>query len=157
MGARFSGRSAGGLPRHAAGIVLSCALLLVVSGCVSQKVADTANRRLNNGMSTSELETARRVALRQVREEGAIVTARATVSPAAPSAGSRPRPCTSGRMLHITMTGQFPHHPTLDRPGSPPVLAQELTVDAATGRLCGAHYLTYVSLTDPTAVLLFSL
>lgn len=140
----------------------SVALLLSVSGCVSQGVADRVSQRLNHGMTTTELETARGVALDRARHEDARVTARAVVIPATPATASgaasgaatgSPAPCTTGRLLRITLAGSFPHA----RPrGSMTVSGQALTVDAPTGRLCSAHFLTGTILVDPQAALLFS-
>ena len=139
-------------------VAIACAVCCVVTGCVSQDVADTANERLNYGMSTSELIIARSAALDQARKEEAKVTARATVSEAATASAfptAKPKPCTSGRLLHITMAGQFPHKPPATS-DSTPVSGQELTVDAATGRVCDAHYLTGLIALDPESVLLFT-
>ena len=136
-------------------VATGCTVWCVV-GCVSQDVADQASQRLNDGMSTSELQTARNVALDRARKEDAKVTARATVSEAdtSTSLSSPPKPCTSGsRLLHITLAGQFPHA----RPaGSKDVSGQGLTVDAATGRVCDAHYLTGPIALDPESVPLFT-
>jgi hypothetical protein len=138
------------------------ALWVSVTGCVSDDVRDTVNERMNYGMTTSEEKLAYAAALRQVRSEQARVTARATVSgpdaSASPSASPRvpPAPCTSGRLLHITLAGRFPHHPFADAARTTRVSAQVLTVDAATGRLCDAHYVSGLVVNDPTSVLLLS-
>jgi hypothetical protein len=127
-----------------------------VAGCVSQDVADQANERLNYGMSTSELKTARSAALHLARKEGAKVTARATVSGAdtSASASSSPKPCTSGsRLVHITLAGRFPH---ATQAGPNGVSGQEVTVDAATGRVCDAHYLTGPIALNPESAPLFT-
>ncbi len=155
----FSGGSVSRRSRLTLAVATGCATWIAVAGCVSQDTADTVNRRLHNGMSTSEMKIAYGAALRQARKEDARVTARATVSEAEASASpnSPPPPCTSGRLLHITLAGQFPHAPDPGDPGSPPVRGQELTVDATTGRVCDAHYLTGVIMTDPTSVLLFTI
>ena len=147
-----------------------CALSVGVSGCVSQDVADTVNQRMNNGMTTAEEKLAYAAARRQVRAEQARVTARATVSgpgasasPGASPSGSpsvstsaRPAPCTSGRLLHITLAGRFPHRFFVDAAHTARVTAQVLTVDAASGRLCDAHYVSGLVVNDPTSVLLFN-
>ena len=139
-------------------LATGCAGWLGITGCVSQDTADTVNRRLHNGMSTPEFTIAYGVALRQARREDARVTARATVSEAAASAsaGSPPGPCTSGRLLHITLAGHFPHPEHAGNSGATAVRGQELTVDAPTGRLCEAHYVTGLIVDDPTSVLLFT-
>jgi len=142
------------------GLLLSgCAIWLAVAGCVSQGVEDTVNQRTNHGMTTSELKVARAAALRQARREGAKVTARATVSgvAASPRPSGPPGPCRSGRLLHITLVGQFPHAPHAGDTGSTPARGQDLTVDATSGQVCESHYVTGVNMTDPTSVLLFSL
>lgn len=121
-------------------------------------MADTVNRRLNHGMSTSELKISYRAALHQARREGARVTARATVSQAAARSASSPPPgpCTSGRLLHITLAGDFPRHRHVGNAGSALVTGEQLTVDATTGRVCESQYLSGPVLTDPMSVLLFS-
>ena len=145
------------------GLVGCCVSLLLLFGCVSQQVADEAHRRINYGMSTSELAVARRVAAEQALREGATVTARAAVvqPPRTASAAGRSAPCTSGRrLLYITLAGQFPRTPKLTNPDgtkSGPVVGQYLTVDAGTGRICDAHYVTHPILSDPSTVLLFSM
>lgn len=143
--------------RLARAATIGCAVLLAVTGCVSQDLADSVNQKLNHGMSTAELKIANATASRTARREQArVLTARAFVSGTASSASpSRdPEPCTSGRLLHLTLVGTFPHA----RPSgsSAPVTGQELTVDATTGRLCEKHYLTGSIVVDPMSVLLFS-
>ena len=135
--------------------VMSCAVWCAVTGCVSQDVANTVNERINKGFSTSELKIARDAALDHARKEDAKVTARATVSEAdeSASASGPPRPCTSGRLLHIILAGQFPN---AEQSSSTPVSGQQLTVDATTGRVCEAHYLTGQIIVDPGSVLLFT-
>ena len=119
-----------------------------------------AQRRVTQGPGTSspEFKVAHAAGLRQARREDAQVTARATVSEAAASASPSgpPRPCTSRRLLHITLAGQFPHPVGAGSSGSTTVRGQELTVDAATGRLCEAHYLAGLIVNDPTSLLLFT-
>ncbi len=140
-------------------VAAGCAVWFAATGCVSQDTADTVNRRLHNGMSTPEFKVAYGAALRQARKEDArVVTARATLSQTAASAstGSPPRACTSGRLLHITLAGQFPHAVRAGDSGSTAVRGQELTVDATSGRLCEAHYVTGLIVNDPTSVLLFT-
>jgi len=138
-----------------------CSLWAGVTGC-SQEVRDTVNQRLNHGMTTSEEKLAYAAALKRVRGEEARVTARATVSgpDASGSSGASPSappaPCTSGRLLHLTLAGQFPHHPFADATHTTRVSAQVLTVDARTGRVCEAHYASGLVVNDPTSVLLFS-
>ena len=155
MQATISGGSVGRWSRLALGMFTGGAVWLAVAGCVSQDVADATNERINNGMTTSELAVAHRVAFQQARTEDASVTARATVSGPTSSASSStpPQPCTSGRLLHITLAGQFPHAPN---GRATPVLGQELTADARTGRVCEIHYVTRPIVTDPTSVVLFS-
>jgi hypothetical protein len=137
-------------------VATTCALWLAVTGCVSQDVADSVNRRLEYGVSTSELRIANAVAYHAAQREAArVTTARATVSGPESSASPSPapRPCT-GRLLHLTLSGYFPHAPS--SADSPPVTGQELTVDAGTGRVCEKHYLTGVITNDPMSVRLFS-
>jgi hypothetical protein len=133
------------------------ALCTGVSGC-SQDVRDAVNQRMNYGMTTTEKKLAYAVALRQVRAERARVTARATVSGpnASASPSVPPAPCSSGRLLHLTLAGQFPHRPFADAAHATRVSAQVLTVDARTGRVCDAHYVSGLVVNDPTSVLLFS-
>jgi len=132
------------------------AIWFTLLGCVSQDAADTVNQRLNDGMSTSELAIANRVARATAQHEGASVTATATVSgtPAPESAGGDTVPCASGRLIHITLVGQFPDQP--HRNGSTPILHQELTVDGTTGRVCQAHFANGPIVPDPSSVRLFS-
>jgi hypothetical protein len=152
------GTSVSGRSRVALAVATGCATWIAVAGCVSQDPADTVNRRLHNGMSTSEMRIAYGAALRQARNEDARVTARATVSEGEDSASSNspPRPCTSGRLLHITLAGQFPHALHPGDSGSPAERGQELTVDATTGLVCDAHYVTGLIMSDPTSVVLFT-
>jgi hypothetical protein len=136
-------------------IVTGC-MVWCVAGCVSQDVADKANERLNYGMSTAEVNLARSVAFDRARMEGAKVTAKAAVSAAHTSGSSStpPKPCAPGsRLLHITLAGQFPH---AAQSGPKDVSGQELTVDAITGRVCDAHYLTGPIALNPEAVPLFT-
>jgi hypothetical protein len=138
-----------------------------VAGCVSQDIADSVNSRINHGMTTSEVKIAEAAAIRQARGEDARVTARAIVSEAQASASASasvsaspsppPQPCTTGRLLHITLAGDFPHHRVVSRTDPTPVTAQVMTVDATTGRVCETHYVTGLIPVDPTSVLLFSL
>jgi hypothetical protein len=130
-----------------------------VAGCVSQDIADSVNSRINHGMTTSEVKIAEAAAIRQARGEDARVTARAIVSEAQASASPSPppQPCTTGRLLHITLAGDFPHHRVVSRTDPTPVTAQVMTVDATTGRVCETHYVTGLIPVDPTSVLLFSL
>jgi hypothetical protein len=155
MEATATGGSVGRWSRLALGMVMGGVVWLSVAGCVSHDVADAVNQRINDGMTTSELAVAHRVAFQQARKEDATVTARATVTGPTSSASSSalPEPCTSGRILHITLAGQLPH---ARDSGASPVLGQELTVDARTGRVCEAHYVTRPIVTDPTSVVLFS-
>ena len=90
--------------------------------------------------------------------EDARVTARAIVSEADASASpsTPPPPCTTGRLLHITLAGEFPHHRTVSKTDPTPVSGQVMTVDATTGRVCETHYVTGLVMSDPTSVLLFS-
>jgi hypothetical protein len=134
---------------------VGCALCTAVTGCVSQDVADSVNQKLNHGMSTSELELANVTAVRAARREDArVLTARAIVTGSSASPHGTAAPCTSGRLLQLTLVGHFPHA----RPGTggAPVTGQELTVDATTGRLCERRYLTGQIVTNPLSVLLFS-
>jgi hypothetical protein len=146
----------GGGGRLALAVATTCALLLAVTGCVSQDLADSVNRRLEYGISTSELRIANAVAYHVAQREAArITTARATVSgpESTPSPGPAPTPRTC-RLLHLTLSGYFPHAPS--SAGSPLVSGQQLTVDAGTGRVCEKHYLTGVITNDPMSVRLFS-
>lgn len=147
-----------GRARLALAATIGSAVWLAVAGCVSQDVADTVNRRLEHGISTSELKIANAAAYHAMRAEQArVLTARATVSEAASSAppSPTPRPCTSGRLLHLTLVGYFPHARSSGA-GDAPVTGQELTVDATTGRVCEKRYLTGRIMNDPMSVLLFS-
>ncbi len=74
-------------------------------------MAASVNQRLEHGISTSELKIANAAAYHAMRTEQArVLTAVATVSGAASSAppSEAPRPCTSGRLLHLTLVGYFP-------------------------------------------------
>jgi hypothetical protein len=128
-----------------------------VAGCVSQDIADSVNTRINYGMTTSEVKIAEAAAIHQARGEDARVTARANVSEAQASPSPAAQPCTTGRLLHITLAGDFPHHRVVSRTDPTPVTAQVMTVDATTGRVCEAHFVTGLIPIDPTSVLLFSL
>lgn len=90
-------------------------------------------------------------------EQARVLTAVATVSGAASSSPPRqaPRPCTSGRLLHLTLVGYFPHARSSGADDAP-VTGQELTVDATTGLVCEKHYLTGTIMNDPMSVRLFS-
>lgn len=156
-------RSSGGGPwrrwsRLTIALASSSAASLALAGCLSQDTKDKVNQQINYGMRTSEVGIARQVAADMAQREDADVSAIATVSEASPSASpdSRTRPCTSGRLLHITLIGEFPHQRDLPGTGPAPVLRQALTVDATTGRVCGSQYLTGPIISDPMSVVLFS-
>lgn len=143
-------------------LAAGCAVWLAVTGCVSQGLADSVNQKLNHGMTTSELKLANVTAYRTARREGArVLTARAVVTETGSTAGSSApsdqaaAPCTSGRLIQLTLVGYFPHARP-ESAGEAPVTGQELTVDATTGRLCERHYLTGPIVTDPLSVTLFS-
>jgi hypothetical protein len=144
----------GRLSRVAGRLAPASAAVLVLAGCVSHNVASDVNRRLEFGMSTSEIATANRVALREARRDDARVTARASVSgqETAQPPDARSRPCASGRLIRITLVGEFPHAPKQ----AARIYGRALTVDAATGRLCEGHYLNQPVVTDLSSVLLFS-
>jgi hypothetical protein len=135
-------------------LALSCAAACVLAGCTTQHTADQVNKRLDFGMSTAERATANKVAFRMVRKEDASVSARATASGGATQHPGKPgdSSCSSGRVLHITLVGTFPHLP----PSAGQVTGQALTVQAATGRVCEAHYLTQPVVMDLESVPLFS-
>lgn len=137
---------------------LSCAVSFALAGCLSQDIKDNVNQQVNQGMRTSEVGIARHLAASVARREDADVSATATVTEASTSASpvvGHPRPCTSGRLLHITLVGEFPHQRSLAGSGSALVVGQVLTVDAATGRLCESHYVTGPIVPDPMSVALF--
>jgi hypothetical protein len=131
-----------------------------MTACVNGQVVDTTNQTINHGLSTAEIATARVVAMRWVAKEGALASATVTVSTGkvAASTGRHHHPaCSSGRLLHITLRGEFPHgasgHVTSGS-GSVPIHGEELTADAATGTICGTSSLTGTVLSDPNAVVL---
>jgi hypothetical protein len=146
----------------AVAVAVACLLPLSVAGCLDQGIKDQVNSRMFYGMRTSEVKIAEAAAIHLARTEDAHVTARAFVSAAAAPAstsaspGPPPEPCTTGRLLHITLAGEFPHHRVVSRTDATPVSGQVMTVDATTGRVCETHYMTGPVLSDPMSVLLFS-
>ena len=161
MCVRTPGSGGGSLGRWSRFIIVlasSSAASLALAGCLNADTKDTVNEQINNGMRTSEVGIARAVAVHVAQRQNADVSATATVSEALPSAsrGSHARPCSSGRLLHITPVGKFPHAGHLAGSGSAPVHGEALTVDATTGRLCESQYLTGPILPDPMSVSLFS-
>jgi hypothetical protein len=142
--------------RRTVALVVGAVTVVSSTGCVSSRVVETANRRLTQGLSASELTTARVVAMRWVDREDARASAAVTVSRGRvrASVADHHRACTSGRLLHITLRGDFPH---LHVPGSSAAVhGAALTADAASGTICGVTPLTGVILPDPGAVTLFS-
>jgi hypothetical protein len=129
---------------------------LALAGCLSRATKEKVSQQVNNGMTAYEVKTARTVAAHAARVEGANVSAIATVSQASTTAtaGTQPASCTTGRLLHITLVGDFPHKPKLSNSNVAP--AQMLTVDATTGRICDSHYTKQPIVSDPMAVSLFS-
>jgi len=150
------GDSSGWWPRLAIVLAMSSGASLALAGCLSTDTKDRVNQQINYGMRTSEVGIARVVAARVAQREDADVSATATISKASPSSspGSHTMPCTTGRLIHITLVGTFPR--ARADPGSAPVLGEALTVDAATGRLCESQYLTEPIVSDPMSVSLFS-
>lgn len=143
------------------GLALGGLVAASLTGCVSGQVVDTTNQRLSHGLSTAEIATARVVAMRWVAQEGALATATVTVSKGTvtPSVGRHHHACSSGRLLHITLRGEFPRNPSgrvAGRTGSGPVQGEELTVDAAKGTICGVSSLTGPIVPGAYAFVLFS-
>lgn len=97
-----------------------------------------------SALTDKEYAFARELVRSEIRQEGAILTsATVTVSYGTVFDSNLGHPCTSGRLLHIKLIGDFPHivtgvHPK--QPGAPTpdftVHAVLLTVDAETGRAC---------------------
>lgn len=95
-------------------------------------------------LADKEYAFARELVRSEIRQESAVLTsATVTVGYGTVFDSNVGYPCTSGRLLHIKLIGEFPHITTgglAVQPGTQPpdltVRAVNLTADAKTGRLC---------------------
>lgn len=128
------------------------ALILIpflLSACAAQipqsaPVPPTSTQHRKSALTEKEYAFARELVRSEVRKEGAVLTsATVTVGYGKVFDSNIGYPCTSGRLLHIKLIGDFPHivvgrHPK--QPGETTldliVRAVNLTADAETGRAC---------------------
>lgn len=95
-------------------------------------------------LTDKEYAFARELVKSEIRQENAVLTsATVTVGNGTVFDSNVGYPCTSGRLLHIKLIGEFPHIATgglAVQPGTQPpdltVRAVNLTADAKTGRPC---------------------
>lgn len=121
-------------------IAATVALVAIVS-CIAFAAL---TRHRESDLTDKEYAFARELVRSEVRQEGAVLTsATVTVGYGKVFDSNIGYPCTSGRLLHIKLIGNFPHITTGGRavqPGTPlpdmTVRAVNLTADAKTGRPC---------------------
>jgi hypothetical protein len=144
----------------AARLVIGSLVLCVLTGCLSPETRDAVDRQVNNGMSSHEVMTARRVgyaqAMRAHANVNATVTAGEGTVPA--SAAIHHKACNSGRLLTISLRGKFPQSPSAYETGDKGTRfgSEVLIVDAESGTVCGDTFRTGFTPADPGAVSLFS-
>jgi hypothetical protein len=123
--------------------LIAAALVAVVAivFCIAF-AAPTQHRK--SALTDKEYAFARELVRSEIRKESAVLTsATATVGYGTVLDSNVGYPCTSGRLLHIKLIGDFPHITTgglAVQPGTPltdmTVHAVNLTADAKTGRPC---------------------
>lgn len=121
-------------------IAASVAVVAIVF-CIAF-AAPTQHRK--SALTDKEYAFARELVRSEIRQEGAVLTsATVTVGYGTVFDSNIGYPCTSGRLLHIKLIGEFPHITTgglAVQPGTPlpdmTVRAVNLTTDAKTGRPC---------------------
>jgi hypothetical protein len=148
-------------PRILVALAAGGLLASTLSGCGSRDADARISPLLSQQLSAHELATAQRVAMTRVRAEHATIDlATATVSKGRVPAGRaiHHRACSSGRLLQITLRGEFPRTSTAQVIGDSGVRVhgEALTVDATTGTVCGDSFIAGSVLPDPTAAILFS-
>jgi len=123
-------------------LAIAASVAVVAIACCIVFAASTQHRR--SALTDKEYAFARELVRSEIRKEGAVLTsATATVGYGTVLDSNVGYPCTSGRLLHITLIGDFPHITTgglAVQPGTPltdmTVHAVNLTADAKTGRPC---------------------
>lgn len=119
-------------------------LLALTAGCSPSHSPGGSATHDGSTLSRKEVVEAESVARQTIAEQSATVTSASVIArPGKVTDTNTGRPCTSGRLLRITLIGKFPHVATTGHPvppGSPTpdftVRAMVITADAETGRAC---------------------
>ena len=123
-------------------LAIAASVAVVAIVCCIAFAASTQHRK--SALTDKEYVSARELVRSEIRKEGAVLTsATVRVGYGTVFDSNVGYPCTSGRLLHIKLIGEFPHITTgglAVQPGTPlpdmTVRAVNLTTDAKTGRPC---------------------
>ena len=129
-------------PRRIVFLTIAASVAVIAIVCCIAFAASMQHRK--SALTEKEYAFARELVRSEIRKEGAVLTsATVTVGYGKVFDSNIGYPCTSGRLLHIKLIGDFPHITTGGRAVQPgttlpdlTVHAVNLTADAKTGRPC---------------------
>lgn len=139
---------------------LAMAALTALVAIVSFIAFDVSTQHRKSALTDKEYAFARELVRSEIRQQYAVLTsATVTLGYGKVFDSNVGNPCTSGRLLHIKLIGEFPHITTgglAVQPGTQPpdltVRAVNVTADAKTGRPCLIGVQTGKVAPEPNAV-----